>query len=76
MFVVKAETKCIPQGAWRKKLIEQKHLVRVKMRRNLSSSDVRTVIAKETSHLEISETFTLLACVDHRLVPATDQHPS
>ena len=31
------------------------------------------MIAKETSHLEISETFTPLAC---RLVPATDQHPS
>ena len=42
----------------------------------MSSSDVKTVIAKKTSHLEISEALTLLACVGHSLVPATDQHPS
>ena len=74
VFVVKADTKCIPRGAWRRKLIEQKHLVRVNLSRNLSESDMREAIVRETGHLNVSEKFTILECVGHRLVAATNQH--
>ena len=76
VFVVKSNTKCVPRGAWRRKLIERKHLVRVELRRDFSSSCVREAISKEVAHLNISTKFTLLECVGHRLVPSTNQQPT
>ena len=40
VFVVKSHTKCVPHGAWRRKLIERKQLVRVELQRNMSPSQV------------------------------------
>lgn len=76
VFVVKADTKCVPRGALRKRWIERKHLVRVELKRSFSSSAVRDTIAKETAHLKISNTFTLLECVGQRLVIASNQQPN
>ena len=66
----------VPRGALRKRWIERKHLVRVELKRSFSSSAVRDTIAKETAHLKISNTFTLLECVGQRLVIASNQQPN
>lgn len=75
IFVVKSHTSCIPRGAWRRKLIEQKHLVQVELRRNMSPNQVRAAISKSVVHLSMSIKFILLDCVGHRLVVASDQEP-
>ncbi len=76
VFVVNGDTKCVPRGAWRRKLIERKHLVRVELRRNMSQSQVRSTISNDIAHLDISREFTLLECVGHRLVVASNQQPT
>ena len=54
VFVVKSDTKCVPRGAWRRKLIERKHLVRVELRRNMSPSQVRATISRDVARPDIS----------------------
>ena len=76
VFVVKDDTKCVPRGAWRRKLIERNHLVRVELWRNMSSSQVRATISRDVAHPDISSEFTLMECVGHRLVVASDQQPT
>ena len=71
VFVVKSDTKCVPRGAWRRKLIERNHLVRVELRRNMSPSQVRATISRDVAHPDISS-----ECVGHRLVVASDQQPT
>ena len=76
VFVVKEDTKCVPRGAWRRKLIERKHLIRVQLRRNMSSSQVRATISKDAVRPDVYTEFTLLECVGHRLVVASNQQPT
>ena len=76
VFVVKEDTKCVPRGAWRRKLIERKHLIHIQLRRNMSPSQVRATISKDAAHPDASTEFTLLECVGHRLVVASNQQPT
>ena len=76
VFVVEDYTKGVPRGTARKKLIDNQHLVKVELRRNMTPSQIRATILKEVSHLGISNAFTMLECNGHRLVVAADQQPT
>lgn len=69
-------TKGVPHGAARKKMIDNKHLVKVELCRNMTPSQIRATILKEVSHLGISSMFTMLECNDNCLVVAADQQPT
>ena len=76
--MVNDHTKGVPCGAARKKLVDDKHLVKVALRRNMSASQARTAIFEDVSSIEslnITRMFTFLECDSHRLVVASDQQP-
>lgn len=76
VFVVEYYTKGVPRGTARKKLIDNQHLVKVELCRNMTPSQIRATILKEASHLSISSAFTMLEYNGHRLLVAADQQPT
>ena len=76
VFVVNKQTTSIPRGVWRRKLIDQNHLIRTELLRNMSPNQVRATIAKSLTHLDITNKFTILDCTGHRLAVATGQEPN
>ena len=73
VFVANPGTTCVPRGAWRKELIEQKHLVRLELKRNMSSSEVRVAISNGITHLNVSQNFIFLECAGHQLKISSNQ---